>query len=262
MPSRPVFDRKTQPEASTYDAVVVGAGIVGAACAKELADAGLRVALCEQSGYTGGGATAAGMGHLAVMDDSEAQFALTSYSQLLWRELAAELPAQAEYLACGALWVAADPEELDEARRKFQFYRARNIAAEILDAVQLAEAEPNLRTGLAGGLVMVDDNASAGTGYRRRGSVGDRGEIAGYGACRETARARRLFSKRDSARGFATALERAFALGRNCGRFPAPRRLFAGARTCGMRDCNAQRPPLLSARAGSLLLKEEGSITQ
>ena len=168
MPSRPVFDRKTQPEA-TYDAVIVGAGIVGAACAKELADAGLRVALCEQNGYMGGGATAAGMGHLAVMGDSEAQFALTSYSQLLWRELAAELPAQAEYLACGALWVAADPEELDEARRKFQFYRARNIAAEILDAVQLAEAEPNLRTGLAGGLVMVDDNASAGTGYRRRG---------------------------------------------------------------------------------------------
>src|SRR4051812_29388991 len=73
---------------SSFDAVVVGAGIVGAACAKELAEAGLRVAICEQNGYAGGGATAAGMGHLAIMDDSDAQFALTSYSQSLWRELA------------------------------------------------------------------------------------------------------------------------------------------------------------------------------
>ena len=33
------------------------------------------------------GATAAGMGHIVVMDDSEAQFALTRYSQTLWDEL-------------------------------------------------------------------------------------------------------------------------------------------------------------------------------
>ena len=72
------------------DAIVVGAGIVGAACARELTAAGLRVTVVE-AGVVGGGATAAGMGHLAVMDDSEAQFALTSYSQSLWRELAPEL---------------------------------------------------------------------------------------------------------------------------------------------------------------------------
>ena len=85
------------------------------------------------------------------------------------------------------------------------------------------------------------------------------GEIEGYGACRETARARRLFGKRDSARGFATALERAFALGmgacqgRICG--AATEFLFGW-------KADSARPPLLSARAGSLLLKEEGSITQ
>ena len=41
-----------------FDAIVVGAGIVGAACARELALAGLRVAVCEESGVIGGGATA------------------------------------------------------------------------------------------------------------------------------------------------------------------------------------------------------------
>ncbi len=141
-----------------YDAVVVGAGIVGAACARELAGAGMRVAICESSGTVGGGATAAGMGHLAVMDDSEAQFALTSYSQALWRKLSSELPKDAEYLPCGSLWVAADAQELAEVRRKHRFYSEREIPAEVLDSKQLAEAEPNLRPGLAGGLRLPADS--------------------------------------------------------------------------------------------------------
>ena len=64
--------------ASSFDIVVVGGGIVGAACVREFAEAGMRTALIEAE-VIGGGATAAGMGHLAVMDDSEAQFALTRY---------------------------------------------------------------------------------------------------------------------------------------------------------------------------------------
>jgi glycine/D-amino acid oxidase-like deaminating enzyme len=41
------------------------------------------------------------MGHLVVMDDSEAQFALTRYSQTLWQELSEELPREVEHDACG-----------------------------------------------------------------------------------------------------------------------------------------------------------------
>ena len=143
---------------NTYDAVVVGAGIVGAACARELMLAGLRVLVVEASGVIGGGATAAGMGHLAVMDDSEAQFVLTSYSQRLWAELAPSLPADAEFLPCGSLWVAADAEEMAEVRRKDAFYGARGVLVEVLDGRQLAEAEPGLRPGLAGGLRMPADS--------------------------------------------------------------------------------------------------------
>ena len=138
------------------DVIVVGAGIVGAACARELSAAGLTVTVCE-SGVVGGGATAAGMGHLAVMDDSEAQFALTSYSQSLWRELAEELPKEAEYLPCGSLWIAADEEEMREVHRKYNYYRERGIPVEVLDEKQLGEAEPCLRPGMAGGLIMQAD---------------------------------------------------------------------------------------------------------
>lgn len=144
----------------TADVIVVGAGIVGAACALELARGGLRVCVVED-GVVGGGATAAGMGHITVMDDSEAQFALTRYSQQIWRgmheEAGAAFPEHAEWLTCGTLWVAADAEEMDEVHRKHAFYGARGVPTEILDAAQLAEAEPHLRAGLAGGLRVVED---------------------------------------------------------------------------------------------------------
>jgi glycine/D-amino acid oxidase-like deaminating enzyme len=142
--------------AAAYDLAIVGAGIVGAACAMEAAGAGLRVVIIE-AGPVGGGATAAGMGHLVVMDDSEAQFALTRYSQALWQELAAELPRDCEYEACGTIWVAADEEEMAEVRRKQLFYGARGVPVELLDATALAEAEPHLRRGLAGGLLVPSD---------------------------------------------------------------------------------------------------------
>jgi len=93
-----------------------------------------------------------------VMDDSDAQFALTRYSQLLWNELSDELPHEVEYDACGTIWVAADDDEMLAVERKQKFYSERGIAVEVLDAHSLAEAEPNLRAGLVGGLRVLDDS--------------------------------------------------------------------------------------------------------
>lgn len=138
------------------DAIVVGAGVVGAACAEALSAEGLRVLVLE-SRFAGGFTTSAAMGHLAVMDDSEAQFALTELSCRLWRERAGERPADCEDDGCGTLWVAADEEEMALVRRKGAFYRARGVAAEELDAASLAEAEPALRAGLAGALLVPGD---------------------------------------------------------------------------------------------------------
>ena len=138
------------------DVIVLGAGIVGAACARKCSQAGLQVLVLDH-GPIGGGTTAAGMGHLVVMDDSEAQFALTSRSCSLWRELRPELPLDVEYDNCGTLWVAADEEEMAEVERKAKFYRERGVRVEILDSTGLAQAEPELRPGLVGGLRVPDD---------------------------------------------------------------------------------------------------------
>ena len=142
--------------ALTYDVVVVGAGIVGAACAEECTRQGLRVAIIDRD-VIGGGATAAGMGHIVVMDDSEAQFALTRYSQQLWQQLRPELPADVEYEQCGTIWVAADDEEMAEVRRKQNYYGQRGVPTEVLDPQTLERLEPNLRKGMAGGLLVPED---------------------------------------------------------------------------------------------------------
>jgi len=141
----------------TADVVVIGAGIVGTACAWALAGEGLRVTVVESS-CVAGGATAAGMGHVVLMDDSEAEFTLTRYSRRLWLDLKTELPPQAEFEQRGTLWVAADDEEMDAVRKKYHFYTARGASAEVLDPAALAEAEPNLRPGLAGGLLIPEDS--------------------------------------------------------------------------------------------------------
>src|SRR3984885_2724182 len=141
---------------TAYDVAVVGAGIVGAACTDEFARRGLRVVVIGED-LVGDGATAAGMGHIVVMDDSEAQFALTRYSQQLWWELRPELPDDVEYEQCGTIWVAADEEEMIEVRRKQSYYSKRGVPTEVLDTKALQSAEPNLRPGMIGGLLVPED---------------------------------------------------------------------------------------------------------
>jgi len=139
-----------------YDVVVAGGGIVGAACALACAQAGLRVALVERD-IPGSGATGVAMGHIVVMNDSEAQFALTRRSQRLWQQLRPTLPAAAEYETPGTLWLAADEEELAEAARKRDWLAERDVPCSLVSSGELAELEPNLSPGLAGALLVSED---------------------------------------------------------------------------------------------------------
>ncbi len=143
-------------QSAPYDVVIIGSGIVGVACADEFTRRGMKVAIVERD-VVGGGATAAGMGHIVVMDDSEAQFALTRYSQQLWQVLRTEVPDDVEYEQCGTIWVATDDEEMAEVLRKREYYRQRAVPTELLDAKTLQSVEPNLRSGMAGGLLVPED---------------------------------------------------------------------------------------------------------
>lgn len=141
---------------SRPDVIVIGAGLVGAAIADGLTDAGCGVTVLETA-FAGGGSTGAAMGHLVVMDDSPAQMALCAHSRRRWEGWLDELPADIEADRCGTLWLAADADELAVAAGKIRHYQAHGVAAELLDESQLRGAEPALRIGLAGALRVPGD---------------------------------------------------------------------------------------------------------
>lgn len=142
--------------ASGTDAIVVGAGIVGAACAEALSRDGWRVTVLDRT-FASAGTTSVGMGHVVVMDDSPEQLALTAYSARLWRELRSQLGKRSEYDACGTLWIAENAQQLAALESKRAVYESGGVRAEVIDSAALREAEPGLRTDLLGALLVPDD---------------------------------------------------------------------------------------------------------
>lgn len=136
------------------DFIVIGAGIVGAACAHELASRGQRVLVLD-AGLRA--ATAAGMGHLIVLDDNPAELALSQYSVQRWRDWSRDMPDDCAYRQNGTLWLAANAEEMAVAEAKYQVLREHGLDCELLGAQALRNAEPELRDGLHGGLRVIGD---------------------------------------------------------------------------------------------------------
>lgn len=131
------------------EAIVIGAGIVGAACAYELCQRELQVLVIDDGPS---GATQAGMGHLVVMDDNPAELALSSASLAIWRDWLVRMDSSCGYSHCGTLWVATDEEEMQAAAEKQARLQASGIGCALIDAHALAGLEPALRGGLAGAL--------------------------------------------------------------------------------------------------------------
>ncbi|MGQ5522044.1 NAD(P)/FAD-dependent oxidoreductase [Chitinimonas sp. PSY-7] len=140
----------------TADVLVIGAGIIGSAVAESSARRGLRVQVLE-AGIPAAGTTAAGMGHLVVLDDNPAELALSRDGLARWQSRRHELPCRAEYRACGTLWLARDSAELAEAERKQALLRQYGLESQLLTADGLQRCEPALVKGLAGALLRADE---------------------------------------------------------------------------------------------------------
>ncbi|MFE5622834.1 NAD(P)/FAD-dependent oxidoreductase [Streptomyces virginiae] len=135
----------------SLDAVIIGAGVVGAACAYYAARAGLCVAVVD-SGPVAGGTTGAGEGNLLVSDkEAGPELDLALLSTRLWTELAAVLPREVEYEPKGGLVVAPDEATVKALRSFADGQRAAGVHAVEVPAHALHDLEPHLAPGLAGG---------------------------------------------------------------------------------------------------------------
>lgn len=141
---------------ASYDVIVIGAGIIGSAVAESCARRGLQVLVLE-AGIPAAGTTAAGMGHLVVLDDNPAELALSQDGLRRWQARSADLPSHAEYRACGTLWLASDAAEMDEAERKHALYQQYGLQSHLVASPALRQLEPNLSPSLAGALLVPGD---------------------------------------------------------------------------------------------------------
>ncbi|MFI0086774.1 NAD(P)/FAD-dependent oxidoreductase [Streptomyces bobili] len=154
---------------SSYDVVVVGAGMIGAACALYAVRAGLDVVVVDR-GPVAGGTTGAGEGNLLVSDKEPGpELELALLSSRLWREITEDrhpdegrppdrgFARAIEYEPKGGLVVASTPEALTALTALAAGQRAAGVDAVPVTADRLPELEPYLAPGLAGGVLYPQD---------------------------------------------------------------------------------------------------------
>jgi D-hydroxyproline dehydrogenase subunit beta len=139
------------------DAVVIGAGVVGAACAHFLAAAGASVVVVDR-GFVAGGTSGAGEGNILISDKEpgpELELALVSHR--LWDELGDELGPAIELEHKGGLVVADSGDALGSLHAFADRQREVGVEASAVTAERLPELEPSISARFAGGVSYPQD---------------------------------------------------------------------------------------------------------
>jgi glycine oxidase len=151
-------------EQRSYDAVIVGGGIVGLSCAWRAAQRGARVAVVERS-RPPAGATRVAAGMLAPVGElafgEPELLKLTLAASELYPGFVAELErvsgVATGYRRDGALHVALDRDEAAELRRVHELQRSLGLGAEWLPPRRCREIEPGLTPSFNGGVHAPDE---------------------------------------------------------------------------------------------------------
>jgi len=136
----------------TFDAIVIGAGVVGACCAHYLIEAGLNVAIIDR-GSVASGTTGAGEGNILVSDKEPGpELDLALLSRRLWFELIDVIGDRAELEPKGGVVIAHDGATLARLREFAEVQRAAGVEAHDVDPMQLRELEPHINPRILGGV--------------------------------------------------------------------------------------------------------------
>jgi glycine/D-amino acid oxidase-like deaminating enzyme len=137
------------------DAIVIGAGIVGACSALSLTNAGFKVLIIDR-GTVASGTTGAGEGNILVSDkDPGPELTLALRSRDLWFEMQEDVGDSFELEAKGGVVVAhSDDSQLMSLARS---QSAHGVVTEKLDSKRLHELEPYLHPDLSSGVFYPQD---------------------------------------------------------------------------------------------------------
>jgi glycine oxidase len=156
---------RTLPIGTSYDAVVIGAGLIGLASARRAAERGLSVLVVDRAEEPGAGASFVAAGMLAPV--TEADFGEQGILELAlaarerWPAFAAQLEERTGlptgYRESGALVVAADRDDAEELQRLHEFQRSLGLDAEWLPPSRARALEPGLSPRIAGAILAPQD---------------------------------------------------------------------------------------------------------
>jgi len=148
-----------------YDAVVVGAGLIGLACAWRAQRRGLSVLVVDRASEPGAAASSVAAGMLAPVTEADfgelGPLRVNLAGRERWTAFAAELEEltglSTGYRETGALVVAVDADDAGELRRLHEFQRELGLEAEWLTPSRCRELEPGLSPRIAGGILAPQD---------------------------------------------------------------------------------------------------------
>jgi glycine/D-amino acid oxidase-like deaminating enzyme len=137
------------------DAIVIGAGIVGACSALSLTNAGLKVMIIDR-GSVASGTTGAGEGNILVSDkDPGPELTLALKSRDLWFELQEDVGDSFELEAKGGVVVAR--HDSSALMKLAEHQRAAGVTAERVNSAELHKLEPYLHPDLSEGVFYPQD---------------------------------------------------------------------------------------------------------
>jgi glycine oxidase len=151
---------------TALDAVIVGGGVIGLACAWSAARRGLRVRVLERD-EPGAGASGIAAGMLAPVGEAtfgeEGLLKMALASASAWPGFASELEADGDddpgYAPLGALHVALDRDESEELRRRHELMKSLGLEAEWLRPTECRALEPGLSPSCTAGVSAAGDAA-------------------------------------------------------------------------------------------------------
>lgn len=141
---------------SNYDAIVIGAGIVGASCALALTNAGLKVLVVDR-GPVASGTTGAGEGNILVSDKEPGpELTLALKSRDLWFEMREDVGDSFELEAKGGVVVSRGDDRL--LREYAGRQKSAGVEVKEVGDQELHELEPHLTPEIHTGILYPQDS--------------------------------------------------------------------------------------------------------
>src|SRR4051794_7040996 len=156
------------PRSTRYDAVVIGAGLIGLSCAWRARKRGLSVLVVDREDAPGAGTSDVAAGMLAPVTEmdfgEEGPLRANMLARERWAAFAAELEEvtglPTGYRDSGALVVAADRDDAEALRRLHELHGSLGLASEWLTPSRCRELEPGLSPRIAGGILAPHDGSA------------------------------------------------------------------------------------------------------